>query len=57
MDRIHNLTSDDAAEIPGAEGGEEPDGERDGADSREEVADVVLHHVRRVLKHLSRYCR
>ena len=54
---IPNLTGDDAAEVPGAEGGEEPDGERDGADGSEEVADVVLHHVSRVLEHLSRYYR
>ena len=54
---ILSLTGDDAAEVPGAEGGEEPDGERDGADGSEEVADVVLHHVSRVLEHLRRYYR
>ena len=47
------LTFDGTDHLPTAKAGEEPDRQSDGADTGEEVAEVVLDHVKGVLEHLA----
>ena len=47
-----NLTNNDASEVSCAQGCQESHGESDGSDRGEEVAEVILDHVCRVLKNL-----
>ena len=46
-------TFDGTDHLPTAKAGEEPDRQSDGADTGEEVAEVVLDHVKGVLEHLA----
>ena len=47
---LTNHTNDDTSEISCAQGCQEPDREGDGSDRGEEVAEVVLYNVGRVLE-------